>query len=171
MVAPNCGSLRVVLMDLEIFRVAVRGSFKRKELEKVQEDVRKLSCLKSTPLHYAVLGGNIKIVRFLLAQGAVVDAENVFKESPLHWACKLGKEEVILCLLSHQASPNVQDSEGNTPMHWAAEYDHEHVVRLLNLNGGRPSRTTRNEDRHTPLEVARLHSSRSVITGLRNVYQ
>ena len=153
----------VALMDSAIFKLAVSGHFERSALEKVIESVNSLSCLKSSPLHYAVLGGNVDTVQFLVERGARVDSRNSFGETPLHWACKEGKESIVRLLLHKKASPNVLDTERNSPMHWCSEYDNAAAIQLLIQNGGFRSFFVRNEEGLNPLRIAKTaHSKRAI---------
>ena len=125
------------------------------------------SSLNSTPLHYAVLGGNEETVRFLVSRGAQVQASNAFQETPLHWACKEGNLSIVRFLLQQNAIPDSKDSKGNTPMHWAAEFDQEKVVLLLFEYGSPSLRLTKNADSLTPRQVAKQNKSKNASKALR----
>jgi hypothetical protein len=83
----------------------------------------------STPLHYAVLGDNIKFIKTLIERGAKVNARD-----KILWATPLLKVlerdngyavevtiEVIKCLLEHGADINAQNGYGQTVLHRAIE--------------------------------------------------
>ena len=154
-------------MDFPIFRLAASGRFHKLSLDRYRKDVNSLSNLKSTPLHYAILGGNEDTVRYLVKEGARVNTQNVFLESVLHWACKEGNLNIIRFLLQHKAHATALDYRGNSPMHWAAECDNDKVVLLLLEFGGRPSRHIKNDDGHTPRQVAKRNQSKKALTALR----
>ena len=87
-------------MNHPIFRMAADGSSEMEALcQYSAEDLSQLSCLRSTPLHYAVLGGNKELITYLLEKGALVNARNVYAESPLHWACKMGDTSIVRLLV------------------------------------------------------------------------
>ena len=155
-------------MDVAIFRLAVCGRYRRDSLDNCPpSDINQVSSLRSSALHYAVLGGNKDTVRYFVAKGSDVNAFNVYHESVLHWACKEGNTNIIRFLLQHKACPNALDSEGNTPMHWAAEYNHGKVIRLLAKYGGLSSLSIRNEEFRTPLQVAEMNNSRKASRALK----
>jgi len=74
-----------------------------------------------TPLHYAVLGGDIEIVRLLLDKGADPTKSAKPQGTPLHWATKEGRVEIARLLIERGASVNAAvDEYGDTPLHEAA---------------------------------------------------
>ena len=155
-------------MDIAIFRLAACGLYRKDSLDHCSPaDLNLVSSLHSTPLHYAVVGGNEHTVRHLVACGANVNAFNLYRESALHWACKEGNTRITSLLLESKASPNALDSEGNTPMHWAAEYNHGKVILLLMKHGGSSSQSTTNEEMLTPLQVAKQNKSRNASRALQ----
>ena len=156
-------------MNSSIFRLAVCGRYRKSSLDLHQEDINSFSCLNSTPLHYAILGGNEETVRYLIERGAKTNAQNVYLESVLHWACKEGDLAIIRLLVQHKASVTALDSEGNSPMHWAAEYDNEKVILLLLESGGHSSLHIKNEDGHTPRQVAKRNKSKQALAALRKI--
>jgi ankyrin repeat protein len=155
-------------MDIAIFRLAACGLYRKDSLDHCSPaDLNLLSSLHSTPLHYAVVGGNEHTVRHLVACGANVNAFNVYRESALHWACKEGNTDIISLLLQSKASPNALDSDRNTPMHWAAEYNHGEVILLLMKHGGSSSQSITNDEGLTPLQVAKQNKSRKASRALQ----
>jgi len=54
----------------------------------------------STPLHFACIGGNLKVVQLLLKKGAAVEARNVLGLTPLHCASDMGFVEVARWLIA-----------------------------------------------------------------------
>lgn len=55
----------------------------------------------STPLHQAVIGGRVDIVKFLLSQGANQLLKDDAGNCPLHYACKLGHITLTRILMDH----------------------------------------------------------------------
>ena len=162
-------SISTQLMDLAIFRLVVGGRFHRESLDlHFDSELDTLSSLESTPLHYAILGGNEETVRYLLSRGALVNAHNIFRETALHWACKEGNPMIVRLLLQHGAFPNVLDTERNTPLHWAAEYDHKDIILLLLENNCEASLHIKNEDGLNPLQVAKQNRSKQASEVLRS---
>lgn len=87
--------------------------------------------LRVAPLHSAVAGGSIEIVRDLLAHGADVHARQDAGFTALHGAAAEGGEEVIRLLLDHGADPAAKNDAGKTPADLAREHGRERAVELL----------------------------------------
>lgn len=77
-------------------------------------------------LHCAAWLGDESIVRFLLENGAQVDAIDMVssKTTPLLEAVRAGHKEICLVLLQHGADTLHRDSHGDTAFHWAARCGH-----------------------------------------------
>ncbi|MBS1987795.1 ankyrin repeat domain-containing protein [Candidatus Dependentiae bacterium] len=96
-----------------------------------------------TPLHEAVITGNLALVKLLIAYGANVNERDRHGSTPLHLAIaynrfELGKnshEQVIIELIDARAFPNAQDDMGWTPLHWACFNMHHAVCRYLFSRG------------------------------------
>jgi len=80
-----------------------------------------------TPLHLAMVTlknptSIVKIVQYLLAQGANIHAINTEGNTPLHYAAVFGSPvEVFRILVSYGADVNKINKNGWTPLHYAAE--------------------------------------------------
>ena len=75
------------------------------------------------------------MARYLLAQGANVDARSKAKQTPLHLAAQRGDTAMINILMAHHADPNPLDREGHTPADLAALHHHQQTVKLLVAQG------------------------------------
>ncbi|MHC4561413.1 MAG: ankyrin repeat domain-containing protein [Planctomycetota bacterium] len=73
-----------------------------------------------TPLHEAARYGDVKIVRFLLAHGADVNAEAGDGVTPLCIAAGAGYGDAARTLIEHGAKVSVDPQTGTGPLHWAA---------------------------------------------------
>ena len=83
------------------------------------------------PLHSAVAGGSVEIVRDLLARGADVRARQEGGFTPLHSAAGEGREEMVRLLLAHGADRAARSDAGKTPADMARERGHDTITELL----------------------------------------
>lgn len=83
------------------------------------------------PLHSAVAGGSVEIVRELLAHGADVHARQDLGFTALHGAAVEGIQEMIRLLLDHGADPYAKNDPGKTPGDLARERGREQAAQLL----------------------------------------
>ncbi len=72
----------------------------------------------NTPLHWAALSSNERVVALLLEAGSDPRATNSAGATPLHYG--VGNERVVALLLKAGANPNIRSAAGGTPMHAAA---------------------------------------------------
>ncbi|XP_055364424.1 transient receptor potential cation channel subfamily A member 1b [Betta splendens] len=90
---------------------------------------------KSSPLHLAVRGGNIDVIRFCIANGAKVDQQQNDRCTPLHLACTQGATEVVKLMLSSVDRVddiiNLTDGACQTPLHRATIFDHAELADYL----------------------------------------
>lgn len=71
-----------------------------------------------TPLHWAAINAHVPACRFLLEQGAEVDAlGGDLMATPMQWAARGGYLYVIQLLVAHNADPNIKDSQGYNTLH------------------------------------------------------
>jgi hypothetical protein len=105
----------------------------------------------NTALHAAASHGQLEVARFLLAQGAPVNAFNGWGETPLHCAAAAGHLEMIACLLEHGADINARlaGSALGTPLWSASEKLLLGAVRYL-LERGADPRLVHEAQKRTP---------------------
>jgi hypothetical protein len=89
----------------------------------------------STALHRAAKRNRQKVVEFLLASGADVNAEDVFGNTPLTIAAMRGYRELVKLLLEHKANPNTRSGQCHTPLEAAIESHDGPLEALLRSNG------------------------------------
>ena len=79
------------------------------------EDVDARGGVYFTPLHAAVVKGNVDVMVLLLEHGADVATLSSVRSTPLHEASKRGRLDLMSPLLGHHADVNAQDTSGKTP--------------------------------------------------------
>jgi ankyrin repeat protein len=137
----------------QVFRIATGNSME--ELQQFIEatgDINTTTHDGNTLLHCACYNPSPGAVRFLLEQGAGVDARNRWGETPLHIACRLGHERVSFMLLKHSADINARDASGRTPLTWACRSGSPNTVNLLLSRGADPEIS--DDYGSTPVEYA-----------------
>jgi ankyrin repeat protein len=81
-------------------------------------------------------GSNLRsVVRLLLQEGVLVEAEDRFGDRALHYAARGGYKEVVEMLLKANATPEAKNEAGITPIERAAGNGHHEIVELLLKNG------------------------------------
>ena len=71
-----------------------------------------------TPLHWAAINAHVAACRYLLEQGAEVDAlGGDLVATPMQWAARNGYLYVIQLLIAHNADPTITDSQGYNSLH------------------------------------------------------
>ncbi|XP_051785308.1 transient receptor potential cation channel subfamily A member 1b [Erpetoichthys calabaricus] len=93
----------------------------------------------SSPLHLAVHGGNIEVIKFCIDNGAKVDLQQNDKSTALHFACSQGAIDVVKLMLSSCKQEdnviNIIDGGHQTPLHKAVIFDHIELVQYLVSKG------------------------------------
>jgi ankyrin repeat protein len=84
-----------------------------------------------TPLHKAVINGNIDQIRTLIAQGADVNACDKEGMTPLHIAAFNDKDKAVTTLLELGANPFITINGGQSALHLAAQNGNVKVLEAL----------------------------------------
>ena len=84
-----------------------------------------------TPIHCAVVGAKIEVVRFLVEKGADLDAKNKNGLSPLFTALDRGRNSIAAVLIDNGADLNFRGYLGRNLLHMAARSGNVSVARLL----------------------------------------
>jgi ankyrin repeat protein len=94
----------------------------------------------NSPLHTAIMRGDISIVKALLNYGADVDAVGFKGKAPLHMA--LASKEMTQLLVKYHPVVSSKDDEGNTALHlllqmdrWWLDHDVQDTIKLLVSSG------------------------------------
>jgi ankyrin repeat protein len=101
---------------------------------------------RRTPLHYAVLGGDVELARLLLEKGANPNAKDEYGETPLHIAVVRGDLQMAKLLLQYGADPNARDKWGETPLD-----DVQNFIELAIEDGEDPQKVVKTAKEMTKL--------------------
>ena len=101
-------------------------------LNNLKTNVNETTEHANTPLHFASLGCNMKLMYWLIENGATIQA-NEDQQTPLHWACKGGNIEIVklLCTVMTKEELMKQDIDNTTAYDWALEYQYDDIVAIL----------------------------------------
>ena len=108
-----------------------------------------------TLLHFAAQHGSsngTEILKFLLANGANIEAKNHIGQTPLFGAVIYDNLEGTKILIAHGAKVNVRQASGGTPLHAAAINSYCEVARALIRNGA--AIKAKDSEGKTPLRLA-----------------
>ncbi len=70
-------------------------------------------------IQVAVIGGDIKAVRYHLTAGTDVNVKVDGEITPFHCAVHRGHKEIIELLIANSANVNAKMERGETPLDWA----------------------------------------------------
>ncbi|CAF4910357.1 unnamed protein product [Pieris macdunnoughi] len=131
-----------------------------------------------TPLHLAVVHGNVPLVQTLLAAGADVNAKDDEHHTVVHWATVCGEVGALRAVLAAGADAATPDQHGGYPLHYAAQMcgapaaiDHQsrgaalEVLRAL-VKEGDARVDVRDADGRTPMLWAASAGSAAAVLGL-----
>lgn len=90
----------------------------------------------NSPLHYAALKGQFKLVKLLLNFGADVHVTNNLIQTPLVFAVRGQNVEIVKLLIDNGSDVNNVDvTDIRTPLHWACSRKNVEIIRCLLENG------------------------------------
>ncbi|CAG8612278.1 723_t:CDS:2 [Cetraspora pellucida] len=82
-----------------------------------------------TPLHFAVINNHVTVAKYLIDNGAEIDAYGGdLIATPLHWASRNGHLPSVTLLINHSANPCLRDSQGFDCLHLAVHSSNPMLV-------------------------------------------
>ena len=90
-----------------------------------------------TPLHYCAWGGHVDVCRYLIEQGAHVDARSPNGTSPLMMAVRGGHADIVDLLLAHAADPSIRNESRGSALAWAKRAGDTAIAERLRRAGAK----------------------------------
>lgn len=84
-----------------------------------------------TPLHFAIKGQNMDMVRMLTELNADLELEDHYKETALNCAVRTGCNDIIKFLLEQGADVNTHSSDNTSPLTFAVRQGDSEAVNIL----------------------------------------
>lgn len=106
-------------------------------LQKGQHDINERDFKGYSPLMYAAYHGHVKLVSFLLQNGADPNSTDFNENTILMGVCFKGHEEIIELLLEAGANPNLRNKQYQSAIDFAHLFGRLKVVEML--SGAKPS--------------------------------
>ncbi|MCA7010493.1 ankyrin repeat domain-containing protein [Wolbachia endosymbiont of Tribolium confusum] len=75
--------------------------------------------------------GNLKEVKDLVSQGAILNAQDRYGWTPLYFAVSSNRLDIVRYLIENGANINAKDKEGKTPLHWASSNGKLDIAKYL----------------------------------------
>lgn len=114
-----------------------------------------------TPLQLACVGGQLPLVRLLLAAGASPTHQNKQAHSALHYLAAFCRDRALLVdMMERGADVNAKSLKLNTPLHFAALTGNDVAAHVLLAHGA--SASAMNEDKRSVVYLAKKWRHRAV---------
>lgn len=140
----------------KLFQYALEGN--KKMVRVLYEDVKDKFDLNfydkdgNNLLMYAIKGGNIETVRYLVSRGIETDYVNALGLTPLHLAVRKNRMDLTAALVDGGADINIVGKNNEGPIFDAVKEGNAKMVEALYLNGAQINH--KNDRGETPLHVA-----------------
>ncbi|KAL3865615.1 hypothetical protein ACJMK2_042987 [Sinanodonta woodiana] len=85
-----------------------------------------------TPLHFALMFGNVEIAKKLIEKGCDINlSSGRLDKTPLHISSEMGSKTIAEILIEKGADPMAKDRKGHSPMHYASMNGEKDIVVML----------------------------------------
>jgi len=91
-----------------------------------------------TPLHYAIIDGNLEFARLLFEMGAQPNVEDRDGLNHIHWAAYTANFKMVKLVLDNGAEVDVIDDEGMTPLQFSVTQKKIDLSKLFINRGADP---------------------------------
>uniref|UniRef100_A0A0B6Z2I9 Uncharacterized protein n=1 Tax=Arion vulgaris TaxID=1028688 RepID=A0A0B6Z2I9_9EUPU len=119
----------------------------------VQLDINGLDSSGLTPLHNAVLEGNLAAVKLLVQHGADMNRKDSDTWTPLHAACANGEADIARYLLSKGASKDIKTNIGERPLDLCDARDFSVISVMLESDTARKARLLNSPDEELEFDM------------------
>merc|ERR1712038_1375989 len=123
------------------------------QLDITGRDVNKRGYLNKTALHIATEKDLLKAAKWLIKEGADLEAQDKNNNTALHLAARKDSLRVATLLVEEGADVSAKGYYGRTPLHETGYHDSINVAKLL-LNKSRDLIMARDDENNTPLHGA-----------------
>ncbi|XP_067648869.1 uncharacterized protein [Haliotis asinina] len=114
-------------------------------------------------LHFAVLGGDMNVVKYLLSQDNIdINCWGEAGMTPLMTSAMHGRRELFDFLVRMGANVSLVDDGGDNILHYASAYDESEIVRYI-ISEHIVDINSRGENGTTPLMTAAFHGHIAVL--------
>jgi ankyrin repeat protein len=123
----------------------------------------------SSILHYAAQRGNLDLINFLLdhPQAATLCMPDYLGRTLLHHATESGQISTIDLFLARHINPDAVDNKGHTILHHACQWGNLKAVKHLLDLGFEHQLSAVDDNKQTPLQLARHYRSKAVVQYLQ----
>lgn len=129
--------------------------------------LRKVNKENEAPIHWAALKGHTAVLKLFIQKGGDEMKEFSGKnlDRPLHYTALNNHEQATSFLLNANASTLAQNADGETPLHLAAKRGSLASLHALVSFMGKESRSPKNKDGKTPMDIASSGNVRDLLNG------
>ena len=120
---------------------------------------------KNAALQEACSAGQLDIVKFMIENGADVNAKNNSGGTPLNVASQGDNRDIVELLIENGANINNKNNNGLTPLHQASRNGQKDIVELLIAKGTEVN--IKNNAGRTPLDLAEQGGYTEIVELLR----
>ena len=107
-----------------------------KNLLNAKVDINAMSAQGLSPLHWAVIKGNLEVTQLLIREGANIELKDSrCQSSPLLFACQNGRLKIVKYLIEMGADIQAASEDGTAAVHFAAQSGNIDVVDFLLQKG------------------------------------
>jgi hypothetical protein len=133
---------------------------------------RNVASAGNTPLHRAIIDGDLTAAMDLIREQKYLDDQNDFGDTPLHIAAARDVYPVQTALVDAGASRVLLNSRGDTPLHVACRAEQARCALVILWHAPPPLPEDyvdwMNEEGHRPVHLAVIAGNRSVLAVLRD---